>query len=47
LLGLSVGAIDDENACEFKHLSYEDVLNLAELYRDVVPKITTADDEHD
>lgn len=45
LLGLSVGAIDDENARKFKHLSYEDVLYVAYLYQHIVPEIPKTDDE--
>jgi len=39
LIGLSVGVIDDEKAQEFEHLSYQDVLDIAGLYRNVVPKV--------
>lgn len=47
LVGLSVGAVNDENACEFEHLSYKGILEIAEAYRDIVPKITKAEDEQD
>lgn len=47
LSGISVGVLNDENAQEFEHLIYEEVVEIVNLYGAVVPKVIDPEDEPD
>jgi hypothetical protein len=47
LMGISVGTLSDENAQEFDHLNYEEVVDIVESYRKVVPEIVAPENEEE
>jgi hypothetical protein len=45
LIGISVGVLNDDKAHEFEHLRYDQVMQIASCYANVVPRIVEIDHE--